>query len=263
MEFKTDIFELSVKKDKKINLIGLKLPSSKDVFFRAKQEEIFQQYEAARIFLRETENEDWEHWFTCNNDKYIGVFELIYTGNLFEVALMYYNIIVDLSWALCNVSAEYAIYEKDKATDLTGMLTIEEAFSKLRDVENSVVSPSSQGNPFQYLKMMSPEFKEAIDLIIDFWNTFSNSETRKLYNYIKHKGKPLYEEIEKFAPNRLIGLKLDKGECPVDIRDVQKKVKLKEAISDLKDFDDETLFPYIKRLFELLEKAVDPSPLIL
>lgn len=88
MEFNTDIFELRNEKNKKINLIGLKLPSSKDVFFRAKQAEIFEQYEAARIFLRETENEDWEHWFTCDNDKYTGVFELIFTGNFFEAALM-------------------------------------------------------------------------------------------------------------------------------------------------------------------------------
>lgn len=167
-----------------------------------------------------------------------------------------------MSWSLCYVSAEYAIYEKDNAIDITDMLNIEDAFARLREAENSVVGPGSQGNPFHYLRIMSPEFKEAIDLIIDFWSTFSNSETRKLYNYIKHKGKPLYEEIENFAPNRLLRLKLKNGECPVDIRDVQKKVNLKEAISDLLKFDDEILFPYIKKLFGLLEKAVNPSPLI-
>ena len=262
MEFNTDIFKLDRDKNFSVNLVGMKLPTNKDLFFRAKQQEIFQQYETARIFLKETDTDDWNHWFTCNDTNFQGVFELIFTGNIFEAALMYYNIIVDLSWTICYVSAEFAIYQQDKVIDISGMMSIEEAYKKLRNTENAVVNPSNEGNPFQYLKVVCPEYEEAINLIIDFWSKFSNSEIRNLYNYIKHKGKPLYEEVDAFAPGRLLTLHISNEECPVDVRDIQRKVKLKDAIKELKVFDDELLYPYIKKLFELLEIAVNPSPLV-
>ena len=109
---------------------------------------------------------------------------------------MFYNIIVDLSWTLCYVSAEYVLYEKDKTIDFSGMLPIEEAYKALRKAENLVTNPNSQDNPFVYLKNMCPEFTPAIDLIIEFWQDFADSEIRKLYNFIKHKGKPNFDEIE-------------------------------------------------------------------
>ena len=49
MEFTTDIFSLD-----------------KPSYFRSKQKELVEQYSAARIFLRETD--DWEHWFNLVED---------------------------------------------------------------------------------------------------------------------------------------------------------------------------------------------------
>lgn len=67
MEFVNDIQSLRAPRNVKFDLVGTKLPCNKDIFFRAKQQEIVEQYEAARSFLCETETEDWDHWF--NSEK--------------------------------------------------------------------------------------------------------------------------------------------------------------------------------------------------
>ena len=50
---------------------------------------------------------------------------------------------------------------------------------------------------------------------------------------------------------------------PSDIRDVQRKESVEEGIRELIAFDDERLFPYIKELIQLLNNAVDPSPMVM
>ncbi|AQS08360.1 hypothetical protein CLOBY_04510 [Clostridium saccharobutylicum] len=262
MNFLTNIFELNPHKDIKVKLLEVKMPHHKDIFFRAKQDEIFQQYESARIFLNETETKDWNHWFQNDDLKNQELFELLFMERMYEASLMYYNIMVDLSWTLCYVSAEYALYQKDNRINMNNMMNIEEAYDAMRKAENLVTNPNSEGNPFEYLKMMCPEFKQSIDLIIDFWKKFNCTNIRTLYNFIKHKGKPMYKEVNKFYSGRLMGLVREGKNYPTDIRDVQKEISLKESIEELKQFDDAILFPYIKELFRLLEIAVDPSPLI-
>ena len=175
---------------------------------------------------------------------------------------MFYNVIVDLSWTLCYVSAEYVLYERDKAIDFSGMLPIEEAYDALRKAENLVTNPNSQGNPFEYLKNMCPEFTPAIDLIVSFWSNFADSEIRKLYNFIKHKGKPNFEEIEAHKGRIAVRLKIGNEDYPTDIREVQKKIGLYQIIRELRDFDDNVLFPYIKELLSRLETILSPSPLV-
>ena len=51
-------------------------------------------------------------------------------------------------------------------------------------------------------------------------------------------------------------------QIPSDIRDVQYSFSLEEAIQTLKDFDDNTLFPYIDKLINTLENILQPSPMI-
>jgi len=261
MVFSTDIFELQ-HKSKPFKLIGATIPSPQDVFFRSKQEEIFQQYESARIFLRETETDDWNHWFVTDNPEYQDVFQLLFKERMFEAALMFYNIIVDISWVLCYVSAEYAQYGKDESINFTSVMSIEDAYDLLRKAENSVTSPNSEDNPLGYLKIMCPEFIDSIDLVIDFWKRFSNHTIRGLYNFIKHKGKPLYSEIEIFKGPRFMGLIIGGKNCPSDIRDVQKVISLSDSIQELKEFDDNMLYPYVKELFASLERTLKPSPFI-
>ncbi|MFA5671861.1 MAG: hypothetical protein WC922_05345 [Synergistaceae bacterium] len=51
MDFNTDIFSLDRPSKVTFNLVGSKLPNSNDVYFRAKQRELVEQYSAARIFM--------------------------------------------------------------------------------------------------------------------------------------------------------------------------------------------------------------------
>ncbi|MBY2478568.1 hypothetical protein KWV16_16985 [Clostridioides difficile] len=262
MDFKTNIFELQHRKNFTINFLELKLPANKDLFFRAKQDEIFQQYESARIFMHEAQTDDWSHWFEKpENSKEQKIYELLFTERMYECALMYYNSVVDLSWVMCYVSVEYMLHKDDKVFMMDGMVDIETACNILRKAEDSVKNPTDKEAPFLYLKNRCPEFEEAIDLVINFWKVFKETHVRKLYNYIKHKGKPIYSELNEFRQPKIIKLK-GQGEYPTDIRDICMQVSLNKCIDELYHFDDEILFPYIKKLFELLEGAIKPSPII-
>ena len=143
IEFFGDIFSLEREQTRKIDLIGATLPTSRDTYFRTKQKEIIEQYSAARIFMHETENEDWEHWFNCVEEEDAQkCFELTFRGHFYETALIYYNIVVDLSWVACYLAAEYALTQKGKRINFGGMYTIEESYDLLRKAENLVTNPN-------------------------------------------------------------------------------------------------------------------------
>ena len=101
MEFKNNHLSLRQPLEKTFSLIGLKLPTNKDVYFRAKQKELVDQYSAARIFLKETDCKNWEHW-TGPMEEGIAKegIQNMYKSFLYEAALVYYNILVDLSWTI-------------------------------------------------------------------------------------------------------------------------------------------------------------------
>ena len=63
MGFNREVFDLMPTGNKQFNLIGLKIPSDKDIFFRTKQKETLDKYQAARRFMYELETDDWEHYF--------------------------------------------------------------------------------------------------------------------------------------------------------------------------------------------------------
>lgn len=175
---------------------------------------------------------------------------------------------VDMSWTLCYVSAEFACNQQGKRVDLSGIKPIDEAARLLRSAERNVTAPTAENNPFEYLKMMCPEFIPAFDQIIDFWNDFSDSEIRRRYNFCKHKGRPAYQEIEELSSGRVMGFYVqnkDTGEkiqMASDISDVRYSFSLEDAIVQLVDFDDNKLFPYIRKLIDTLEDILEPSPMI-
>ena len=100
-------------------------------------------------------------------------------------------------------------------------------------------------------------------MIVAFWKEFSESKIRNVYNYIKHKGTPCYKEIEALRDTRFLNLIIGKELYPTDIRDVRKVLSMNELIDELRQFDDEKLYPYIVGLIEKLKNAVDPSPMII
>lgn len=271
MEFQTDIFVgVQPPSSSKYNLVNVKSPTSQDVYFMSKWHELFERYEMARVFLRKTEEENWDYWFNRVDDEVAQKqIELIFKSQMLETALINYNILVDLTWTMTYVSAEYVLYQFDNdgnvinADEIIGMHTIEKSLEMLRKSEKLVSGPDAEGNPFQYLKKMRPEFSEAIDLIFAFWKKFSESKIRTIYNYTKHRGTICYKEIDTLKDTRFLNLIIGKESYPTDIRDVRKVLSMDELIEELRRFDDEKLYPYVVGLIEKLKIAVNPSPMIM
>ena len=195
--------------------------------------------------MHETETDDWDHWFNKVDEKTANeAFKLILMSYFYESALMYYNIVVDLSWVLCYTTAEFACTQNGNRVDYSGLKTIEDAARLLRSAENNVTTPTAETNPFGYLKKMNPSFFQVIDIIINFWDQFSSTKIRRNYNYCKHKGKPAYSEIEKLRSGRFMGLYLErestgeKTQIATDIKDVRLQLSFEEGIDELYRFDD-------------------------
>lgn len=268
MEFTGEIEQLKFSQNRSFNLIGASLPTIKDVYFRSKQQEISDQYQAARIFMYQTETEDWDYWFERVPDETAQkFFEWTMKGYFYETALTYYNIVVDLSWTICYLAAEFSLEQRGVRVNFGGIQPIEKAYELMRKAENLVTNPNAEENPFGYLKIMCPEFSKAIDLIIDFWTYFGHSSIRQRYNFCKHKGKPAYREVEELTGQRLMGFYQENndGTCiqlASDPKDVRISCSLNEVIEELRLFDNEKLFPYISELFSELERALKPSPFV-
>ena len=47
-----------------------------------------------------------------------------------------------------------------------------------------------------------------------------------------------------------------------DPQDVRYSFSLEDAILELRDFDDNTLFPYIQKLIDSIENILQPSPMV-
>lgn len=114
---------------------------------------------------------------------------------------------------------------------------------------------------------MCPEFSTVIDMIIDFWKEFGGSNIRQRYNYCKHKGKPLYEELAQFSGPRLIGIYKEtrdgnREQLASDQKDVRLQCSLSDSIAELQQFDNMQLFPYISQLFGELERVLKPSEFV-
>lgn len=268
MVFKTDYRLLAHSPEFQFSIPEGKLPSSRDVFLRAKQREIVDQYASARIMLSETECSDWRHWLTLKETTPEDVragYQAKYMAIFYESALFFYNAIVDLSWTMCYACAEFSLLIDGKRVELSGIIPIDEAAKYLRIGEGNVTSPKAEENPFEYLKKMHPEYAKAIDLIICFWEDFSNSATRKKYNYCKHRGKPLYKETLPIQIPKPIKVSVQQQgkfiELPSEAKDVQWSISLDDSIAELQQFDDEKLFPYLQALIAELERVTNPSSL--
>lgn len=254
MEFDREVFDLMPSGSKTFNLIGLKMPSDKDIFFRAKQKETLDKYQAARRFMYELETDDWDHYFHKLEDENGNIyFQNVLKAQWYEAALLFYNAVVDLSWIACYISAEYFIYVDGKPVEVEGLTPIEEAYNALRKAEGYVQHPGVDGNPFEYLRKMCPQFSDTLDFVIAFWKDFADTPVRWKYNYLKHKGSLCYKEIQEREPHKIFSLQVNDKKCPSDIRDVQATINLIDAIEELRRFDNEKLFPYIESLFIQLE----------
>lgn len=81
---------------------------------------------------------------------------------------MYYNILVDLSWVLLYLSAEYVCYQDDCAVKFESVKSIGEAMELMRSAEGLVAEPLCATNPIGYIKKMCPKLDKAVQMTIDF-----------------------------------------------------------------------------------------------
>lgn len=189
-------------------------------------------------------------------------------ADLYEAALLFYNSVVDISWAMCYLATEYLCVKNGQTVSIDGISPISVASARARELENLSQTPTARTNPLRYLKQVCPEFEEAIDLVDGFWNTFAETEVRKKYNYCKHKGKPTYQEIEDLNPSRtweyivVNGNTHEIDRMPTAVSDVGYEVSLEESICELRNFDDQVLFPYIEKLITTIEHILQPSEMI-
>ncbi|WP_415967904.1 hypothetical protein [Emergencia timonensis] len=267
--FQKDVYDLLPNQNKTIKLEGMMLPTSKDVFFRAKQQEIIERYVSARNFLAisaKDDLDDFSYFFEASDDEDANkYFKYKIKASFYEAALVFYNIIIDLSWTVCYVCAEYALYEKDTAQKFGGLVSIEDAVKMIRKAEEQVFNPDVKESPYIYLSKASIEYKKALDLVIEFWSNFKESSVRVNYNFIKHRGSPSYVETKNLTPKIFSFYDINKGETtqlPSAADDVRLELDLNKSIKELFDFDNNKLYSYVEELLELLEKSELRSPLV-
>lgn len=132
---------------------GIKIPEDRDFFFRAKQYELVDQYTAARFFLRQTEGDNYKGWISPTEKENVDCgIQNTWKSYFYEAALMFYNIVVDLSWVLLYLSAEYVCYQDDRAVQFESVKSMSEAMELMRKAEGLVVEPFCNTNPIGYIK---------------------------------------------------------------------------------------------------------------
>ena len=97
-----------------------------------------------------------------------------------------------------------------------------------------------------------PEFQKPISTIEGFWDSFKESTIRKAYNFTKHSGKIAYNEIDSIIGNRMnaiVQTETSISHIPIYSEDVGFKKSFREGISELKEFDESILTPYLFTLF--------------
>lgn len=246
-----------------------KAPDNRDVFYKAKWHELFERYESARMMLMQADYLDDCGWInSIKSEKDRNYMKLRQRSYFYESALIFYNILIDLSWVISYIAMEYVVYETDDkgnkiSKNIDDTSTIDDAYNYLRKLEKNVLNPNDEENPLIYFKGILPEFGNVISSIEAFWKKISNSEIRRKYNYVKHRGKPAYDELVSVSkPPFKMTIKINGVETPSNIFDVQEIWNLTNCIKELEDFDNNILFDYLTNLVAEINSIIEPSSVI-
>lgn len=72
-----------------------------------------------------------------------------------------------------------------------------------------------------------------------------------------------YEEIETLRDPHFLNLIIGKKSYHIDIRDVRKVLSMEKIVEELREFDDDKLYPYVVELIERLCTLVnDVTPIL-
>ena len=233
--------------------------TTKELFFEGKLYEIYLRYISARIMLEPIDNNKGEYWYDYEKDSsHNDLIMLNYNGFFIENAILNYNIVVDLTWIIAIISIDICYYEDSKKFILDNPNEINNSKRIIDKIEKMIKSPNQEEIKefLNYISQLNPKYQEIVEHVRLFWDNFFDSEVRTLYNFIKHRGKPEYTEIYKITGRKFYSFKDDGNEYATDMSDLRKEVKMYKTFEDLIDFDNNILFPYCDKLFELLIKII-------
>ena len=148
------------------------------------------------------------------------------------------------------MSAKMLIEKQTQGSDT--IRSIDEVYNFLRSNEDKPAFPTKKYNPFKIMCEKCPEFQKPISIIEGFWDSFKESTIRKAYNFTKHRGKIAYNEIDSILGNRMDAIVQTEASIfhiPIYSEDVGFKKSFREGISELKEFDESILTPYLFTLF--------------
>lgn len=264
--FKNNIKMLYPNINRKFELVGTPIEITQDFIYLAKLREIIARYESARFMLLQTKPKEWDYWTKLNKTEETKEYcKVIVKSNFYESALIFYNIVVELSWQLTYLSIEnFLINTNDNiVSDLSGLKEKDDAVNLIRQLEELCKEPSDQ--LYSYLLKIDPTLDEIIEIIRRFKDKVEFINLKLLYNFTKHRGKFKYKEMFDFEDLRFHTTYSFNSEGDITTlnsssEDLFKTLNLEEAINELFYFDDEILFPYLKQLIYLLFEWVQPSP---
>lgn len=235
---------------RKTDPLRLAQHNNSELFFEEKLHEMIQQYTFARTYLGQIDCSNWDYWFsTSGSDINDSTIKAMLNGSFLEIAILYYNIAVDLSWTLAYTSMEFAHYKNGRRSQSSAESPTHETVQIIRDFEKYISEPTNPSNPLLYLQRQGEEYANVVSHLITFWDKFKDSEIRNLNNFLKHRGKPYYIQEQS---TKLFSLRINDVEYATDFVDLQKEVDIYTVQSQLIDFDNSDLYPYCDELIDML-----------
>ena len=175
--------------------------SGKWAVFQSKQMDIKRQLLWTRRMLSEADSIDWECWLKCNlSEKTLEKEKLLYQTFFYETALIYYNIVVDLSLTFCFMSAMMLIENQTQDSDT--IRSIDEVYDFLRSNEDKPAFPTKKYNPFKIMCEKCPEFQKPISIIEGFLGFIQGIKHRLTRAHREKQLKMSCQALHNAPPNR-------------------------------------------------------------
>lgn len=231
----------------------------RETLFRYKAKEILDNYFRARNFLQFKEIFDFNEELKRKNSKeIINNYTTIYNQNFIDAALIYYNIILDLTWALFRLCTDNIISDTKYQFIPMSACSLNELKDFADFCESTTTNPTTPDmkNYLLYMVSLTSQTKYAkyTKIVVDkifSTNLYVSEKTkiRYLYNSIKHRKQIHYSETTIEPLFKLFSNDVQIASNEYDLYDIYSANDLRNTLID---FDNNVLFPYISTLLESL-----------
>ncbi len=245
------LFEKYCREDNN-NLIN-NFPNSREILFKYKAIEIVDIYFRARNFLEFNEIFDINQKVKDKNTKEtIAYYKEVYSNNSLDAALIYYNILIDLTWTIFKLCTDNKI---DTYTNIsTKNCSVNELKGFTEYCEKSTENPISEDMKqyLSYINKLSEKTKYNYiinktinDINKTYYYVAEQTSIRKMYNAIKHRKQIHYSSTTLKSP---IKFKLNGVSVAYSAYELFEECNPDELKIMLNEFDNTILFPYIENL---------------